>query len=62
MGEDWNEVLGNRSLAAGDNVGAAQIDLAWSRLQVVVIRNEAWSLQKRGRCNSGHAIGRASVL
>ena len=47
IGEDWNEVLGNRSLASGDNVGSAQIDLDLSRLQVIVIRNEAWSLHKK---------------
>ena len=47
MGEDLNEGLGNRSLASGDNVDAAKIDLALSRLQVIVIRNEAWSLQKK---------------
>ena len=52
-GEDWNGVLGNRSLAAGDNVGAAQIELALSRLQFVVTRNEAWNQQKINRCNSG---------
>ena len=45
-GEDWNGVLGNSSLAAGDNVGAAQIELALSRLQFVVTRNEAWNQHK----------------
>ena len=46
-GRGLNEVLGNRSLAAGDNVGSAQIDLALIRLQVIVKKNEALSLQKK---------------